>query len=77
MGHTGTGQCRTATVRFPHRSSDRPSKVLLPQGSEASKATVVSRKRDHDGQPIGKRHANPLLDALRQRGCFYIKFLKE
>ena len=36
--------------------------MLLPQGGEASKATVVCRKRDHDGRPIGKRHANPLLD---------------
>jgi hypothetical protein len=38
------------------------AQVLLPQGGEASKATVVCRKRDHDGRPIGKRHANPLLD---------------
>ncbi|KAI2502898.1 Reverse transcriptase (RNA-dependent DNA polymerase) [Fragilaria crotonensis] len=32
------------------------------QGGEAKKATVIGRKRDHDGRPIGKRHANPLLD---------------
>jgi hypothetical protein len=38
------------------------AQVLLPQGGEAKKATVVGRKRDHDGRPIGKRHANPLLD---------------
>ena len=38
------------------------AQVLLPHGGEASKATVVCRKRDHDGRPIGKRHANPLLD---------------
>ena len=38
------------------------AQVLLPQGGEASKATVVSRERDHDGRPIGKRHANPLFD---------------
>ncbi len=40
--------------------------MLLPQGGEAKKATVVVRKRDHDGRPIGKRHANPLLDT-----CLY------
>ena len=38
------------------------AQVLLPQGGEAKKATVVGRKRDQDGRPIGKRHANPLLD---------------
>jgi hypothetical protein len=38
------------------------AQVLLPQGGEAKKATVFGRKRDHDGRPIGKRHANPLLD---------------
>ncbi|KAI2503958.1 Reverse transcriptase (RNA-dependent DNA polymerase) [Fragilaria crotonensis] len=42
------------------------AQVLLPQGGEAKKATVVGRKRDHDGRPIGKRHANPLLDT-----CLY------
>jgi hypothetical protein len=35
---------------------------LLLYGGEAKKATGVGRKRDHDGRPIGKRHANPLLD---------------
>ncbi len=38
------------------------AQVLLPHGGEAKKATVVGRKGDHDGRPIGKRHANPLLD---------------
>ncbi len=36
--------------------------MLLPCGGEAKKATIVGRKRDQDGRPIGKRHANPLLD---------------
>ncbi|KAI2511643.1 Reverse transcriptase (RNA-dependent DNA polymerase) [Fragilaria crotonensis] len=39
------------------------AQVLLPQGGEAKKATVIGRKRDHDGRPIGQRHANPLLDS--------------
>jgi hypothetical protein len=38
------------------------AQVLLPHGGEAKKAIVVGRKRDHDGRPIGKRHANPLFD---------------
>ena len=37
--------------------------VLLPQGGESKKATVVGRKKDHDGKPIGKRNANPMLDS--------------
>ena len=36
--------------------------VLLPQGGELTKATVVGRKLDQDCQPIGKRNPNPLLD---------------
>jgi hypothetical protein len=36
--------------------------VLLPHGGEAMKATFIGRKRDQDGCPIGRRHANPLLD---------------
>jgi Reverse transcriptase (RNA-dependent DNA polymerase) len=36
--------------------------ILLPQGGELQKATVVNRKHDRDGLPIGRRHANPLLD---------------
>jgi hypothetical protein len=38
------------------------AQVLLPHGGEAKKATVIGRKRDHDGRPVGRRHANPLLD---------------
>ena len=38
------------------------AQVLLPQGGEAKKTTAVGRERDHDGKPVGKRHANPLLD---------------
>ncbi len=38
------------------------AQVLLPQGGEAKRATIVGRKHNHDGRPIGKCHANPLLD---------------
>jgi hypothetical protein len=38
------------------------AQVVPPHGGEAKKATIVGRKRDHDGQPFGKRHADPLLD---------------
>jgi hypothetical protein len=37
-------------------------KVLLSQGGEKHVATVTGRKRDHNGDPIGTRHPNPLLD---------------
>jgi hypothetical protein len=38
------------------------AKVLLPQSGELQQATVIARKRDRDGKPIGKRNENPLLD---------------
>ncbi len=38
------------------------AQVLLSQGGEAKKVTVVGRKRNHDGRPIGKCHSNLLLD---------------
>jgi hypothetical protein len=38
------------------------AEVLLPNGGEITKATVIARKRDRDGNPVGKRHENPLLD---------------
>lgn len=38
------------------------AQVLLPHGDGMSRATVASRKRDTDGNPIGKANANPLLD---------------
>jgi hypothetical protein len=56
---------RMAPNDFTPESYDEylTAQMLLAHGGEASMATVVSRKRVHDGQPIGKRHANPLMDA--------------
>jgi hypothetical protein len=36
--------------------------VMIPRGGEVLKAHVVSRKRDVNGNPIGKSHSNPILD---------------
>ena len=49
---------------FTPESYDRflTANVLLPQGDELTKATVVGRKRDQDGRPTGKLNLNPLLD---------------
>jgi Reverse transcriptase (RNA-dependent DNA polymerase) len=38
------------------------SKVMLPQGGQAVTGRVIRRKRDADGNLIGKSHPNPLLD---------------
>ena len=38
------------------------AEVLLPQGDHLVAGTVVGRKRDHDGNPLGKRNPNPILD---------------
>lgn len=36
--------------------------IALPHGGEPSKATVISRRHGADGNPIGRRNNNPLLD---------------
>jgi hypothetical protein len=38
------------------------AKALLEQGGPAEMATVIGRKWDQDGIPIGRAHSNPLLD---------------
>lgn len=39
------------------------AEVLLPNlGNVFNKAKVTGRKRDTDGNPIGKQHSNPILD---------------
>ena len=38
------------------------TEVLLPSMGTLTKAKVTGRKRDVDGNPIGKRHSNPMLD---------------
>jgi hypothetical protein len=38
------------------------AEVLLPNMGEMTKAKVIGRKRDADGNPVGLRNANPLLD---------------
>ena len=39
------------------------AEVLLPHGGEMLKAKVVGRKKDANGNPMGKRNNNPLLDS--------------
>eukprot|EP00978_Attheya_sp_CCMP212_P015785 scaffold40853_cov42-Attheya_sp.AAC.2 len=36
--------------------------VLLPHGDTQSPTTVWCRKRDHEGNPVGTSHPNPVLD---------------
>jgi hypothetical protein len=38
------------------------AKVLLERSGPPESATVIGRKRDHDGVPIGRANSNPLLD---------------
>jgi hypothetical protein len=38
------------------------SKVMIPQGGQVVTGRVVRRKRDQDGNLIGKSHSDPLLD---------------
>jgi hypothetical protein len=38
------------------------AEVLLPNMGTVTKAKIIGWKRDQDGNPIGKRNANPILD---------------
>ena len=38
------------------------AEILLPNMGTVTKAKVIGRKRDADGNPVGKRNANPILD---------------
>ncbi len=38
------------------------ARVILPRAGEKAIGRVIKRKRDHDGNYIGKSHKNPLLD---------------
>jgi hypothetical protein len=38
------------------------AEVLLPLGGDVTKARVIGRKRDADGNPVGRRNNNPILD---------------
>ena len=39
------------------------AEVVLMKGDELQKAIVVCRKRDSDGNLVGKKHSNPILDS--------------
>jgi hypothetical protein len=38
------------------------AEVMIPKGDNLVTAKVLGRKHDHDGNPIGIGHSNPLLD---------------
>ena len=39
------------------------AELLMPHGEGMKRARVVSRHKDEDGNPIGRRHPNPILDS--------------
>jgi hypothetical protein len=41
------------------------AQVLLPRGDENQRGTMKRRKHDDDGNPIGLRHSNPILDTRK------------
>jgi hypothetical protein len=47
-----------------HEAFDKyiSARVCFPQGDNMMYGTVKNRKRDSDGELIGKTHKNPLLD---------------
>ena len=38
------------------------AKIMLPVNGELMKGTVMNRKRDADGAPVGRHHSNPIAD---------------
>jgi hypothetical protein len=46
------------------------AEIILPQGDGIDLASVMERKRAHDGSSIGRRNKNPLLDSR----IYIIKF---
>ena len=39
--------------------------ISLPHGGSMARGRVVSRKRDHEDNPVGNRNANPILDTRK------------
>jgi hypothetical protein len=46
------------------------AEVLLPNGGDVTRAKVIGRKRDADGNPAGRRHSNPILDTRKYKVQF-------
>ena len=46
------------------------AEVLLPKEGELQTAKVKARKKDHDGEPIGRSHTNPMFDTR----CYIVEF---
>ena len=38
---------------------------MIPKGDDILKAQVVSRRKDHNGNPIGRSNSNPVLDTCQ------------
>jgi Reverse transcriptase (RNA-dependent DNA polymerase) len=51
----------TETIRGPDLFQN--AELFLPHGDRNETAKVIGRKRDHDGNYIGRAHQNPVLDS--------------
>ena len=45
------------------------AEFVVNQDGDVATAKVIKRAKDNNGNPIGKRHANPLLDNREQYAC--------
>ena len=43
---------------------------MLPRGSTLARGRVIERKRDHEGNFIGRSNANPILDTREYKVKF-------
>jgi hypothetical protein len=44
--------------------------VLLPNGGDVTRAKVIGRKWDADGNPAGRQHSNPILNTCEYKVQF-------
>lgn len=75
-GDTGDSMEETEESTPESYDSYLTAQVLLSQGGEPMKATVVGWTGYHDGRPLGKRHDNPSLDTVDNKGRSYYVFGK-
>ncbi len=64
-------RCQKLTTNTPKAYDEYlTAEVLLPIMGNVTKANVTGRKRDADGNPIGKRNVNPMLDTREYEVVF-------
>ncbi len=64
--------CRSDADDYTPEAFDQylTAEIVTDRGGDVLRGTVKSRKRNHDGKPIGSSNPNPLLDTRENLVCF-------